>query len=171
MKKISLCLLFVCFSIFTYSQDKVFKVTPEGYSKYLVLSVDSLNASEIYKKTLEWVSLNYKNPEEVVISKIDSKFIRIKGYRRFFNGTSDCQYIIELEIKDGKIKFTPTEVEIINGVNRFQFFSNFESYFKSDGTVKPRLEETVKQIENTINVIAKKLEDFLNNSDSKGSEW
>ncbi len=140
MKKIIYTLLMTAsFTNLCFSQDSLFKVTGEGITDYIVTTCETKTQSEIYKKTIEWISFTFKNSNEVIQSQIENDMIRIEGFTESFNGTSNAKYIIEISFKEGKYKFDPIKFTIINGINKYDFFLTFSSYYKSDGTVKERL--------------------------------
>jgi hypothetical protein len=160
MKNIIL-LLSLILSISGFSQDTSFKVSKDGITDYIVTSCETKTQIEIYKKTIEWISLNFNNSKEVTQSQIENEMIRIEGFTESFNGTSNATYLIEISFKEGKYKFDPVKFTIINGINKFDFFSTFTSYFKSDGSVKERLKDTVTGVENLINSLNIKLKDHI----------
>lgn len=172
MKSI-ISLLLLILSISGFSQDSLFKITKEGITDYIVTTCETKPQSEIYKKTIEWISLTFKNSKEVIQSQIENDMIRIEGFTESFNGTSNATYLIEISFKEGKYKFDPVKFTIINGINKFDFFSTFSSYFKSDGTVKERLKDTVSGVENLINSLNTKLEQYILGikSETKKNDW
>lgn len=85
----------------------------------MVVEIDSLNASEIYLKTIDWIKESYKNPDEVIKAKFENKKIRFNGFEKTRLSTkmlgitsfSDVRYSIEISFKEGKFKFEPTKLE------------------------------------------------------------
>jgi hypothetical protein len=168
MKSIILISL-MTLSISGFSQDTLFKVTSEAITDFLVISCENKTQNEIYKKTIEWISINFKNPKQVIQSQIENDMIRIEGFTESLHGgPSSAIYLIEISFKEGKYKFDPLEFTIINGVNKFKFFPNFTTYFKSDGSVKERLKDTVSGVENTINGLNISLKEYIM---GKKSDW
>lgn len=172
MKSI-ISLLLLILSISGFSQDSLFTVTKEGITDYIVTTCETKTQSDIYKKTIEWISLTFKNSKEVIQSQIENDMIRIEGFTESFNGTSNASYLIEISFKEGKYKFNPVKFTIINGINKFDFFSTFSSYFKSDGTVKERLKVTVSGVENLINSLNTKLKQYILGikSETEKNDW
>lgn len=171
--KTTILLLPLILSISGFSQDSVFKVTNEAITDYIVTSCETKTQNEMYKKTIEWISLTFKNSKEVIQSQIENDMIRIEGFTESFNGTSNATYLIEISFKEGKYKFDPVKFAIINGINKFDFFSTFSSYFKSDGSVKERLKDTVSGVENLINGLNIKLKEYILGikSETKKNDW
>jgi hypothetical protein len=172
MKSTTLLLLLILANS-GFSQETLFKITKDGITDYIVTPCEGKTQNEIYKKTVEWISLTFKNSKEVIQSQIENDMIRIEGFAELFNGTSNATYLVEISFKEGKYKFDPVQFTIINGINKFDFFPNFTSYFKSDGSIKERLKDTVTGIENLINGLNIKLKEYVLaiKSDTKKSDW
>jgi hypothetical protein len=170
MKKI-IFLLILCVTNLSYSQETQFKITKDNFTDYVIIPCDGKIQSDLYKKTLDWIAKTYKNPKEVIKSQVENDFIRIEGFETGFNGSSNCNYMIEIYFKDGKIKFDPLSFTIINGINKFDLFSTYKSYFGNDGSVKSRLKPTIEGSENTFNSLIKSLNDFIITGNSKNNDW
>ena len=160
MKSIILLLLLVV-SISGFSQDSIFKVSKEGITDYIVTSCETKTQSEMYKKTIEWISLTFKNSKEVIQSQVENEMIRIEGFTESFNGYLDAMYLIEISFKEGKYKFDPIKFTMTKDMNKFDFFSTYPSYFKSDGSVKERLKITVSAVENLVNGLNIRLKEYI----------
>lgn len=172
MKSIILFLLLIL-TISGFSQDPIFKISKDGITDYIITPCETKTQSELFKKTIEWVSLTFKNSKEVIQSQIENDMIRIEGFAESFNGTSNATYLIEISFKEGKYKFDPVKFTIINGINKFDFFSTFSSYFKSDGNVKERLKDTISGVENVINSLNINLKEYILEikSEIKKNDW
>lgn len=99
---------FLMFSLFVNAQEKEFKITNEGYSKYVVEEIKGKLKEEIYSKVLDWALITYKNPDRVITVKKENEYIRINA-----NNLSD-NYIIEIAVKDEKYKFTLISYETVS---------------------------------------------------------
>jgi hypothetical protein len=148
-------------SISGFSQDSVFKVTKEGITDYIVTPCETKTQNEIYKKTIEWISLTFKNSKEVIQSQIENDMVRIEGFTESFNGAGDATYLIEISFKEGKYKFDPLKFTMIYGTVKYNFFSDYSSYFKSDGSVKERMKVTVSAVENLVNGLNIRLKEYI----------
>ena len=93
------------------------QLTPHGFvdsknsdKDYVVLKFDGLTMSELYKKTYTYLSSLYVKPKEVISyvegSSISIKAIHKKSIKPSNGGSYDAHYVINLAFKDGKIKFT-----------------------------------------------------------------
>jgi hypothetical protein len=119
-KKITLILLSVfALSSIAYGQDK-FIFNEKGLNpKFIVVDVDSVEQSELFKKTVNWIKETYKNPDEVIKTTIGNEKIRFEGYTDVLFcvnslGAKFCYsglYTIEVEFKDNKFKLTPLSLE------------------------------------------------------------
>lgn len=112
MKK-TIFFLIVTISSFSFSQETEFKFDKENFTDYIVTQCEGKSQAELYKKALDWVSVTYKNPKEVVKAQIENDYIRIEGASKdlvCFNilGSKSCntsKYTIEISFKDGRYKF------------------------------------------------------------------
>lgn len=157
-------------SFFSFSQETEFKTSQDYITDYLVTPCDSTTKEEIYKKTIAWISVNFKNSKEVIQSQIENEMIRIEGFTENFNGTSNALYTIEISFKDGKYKFDPLSFTIINGLNTFDYFTTYSSYFKKNGDVKERLKVTVNGVNDLFNGLNHNLKNYIIGK-SKKDDW
>lgn len=142
MKRIILLSL-ITISSLSYGQKLVF--TEKGFEP-VVFQVDTLKSQTIYKRAMDWVQVTFKNPNEVLKANIKNELIRLEGFqenaftRNFKENTlksgtvikaSKCDYTIsftlEINIKDGKYRFTYTPHDILvgNKIVRFTFADIF----------------------------------------------
>ena len=99
MKKLLLGLS-LFYSVLVIGQYSEFKITNDGYSKYVVEEIKGKLKEEIYSKVLDWALITYKNPDRVITVKKENEYIRINADN--FGNT----YIIEIAVKDEKYKIT-----------------------------------------------------------------
>lgn len=58
-------LLLIFLNVFTISaQEKEFILSEKGITDFVVTNVEGKDKNLIYKKTIEWIKLNYKNPRK-----------------------------------------------------------------------------------------------------------
>lgn len=103
----------------SFAQDSTFLFTKDGFTDFVVSSVDGKSKSVLYSKTLDWISVTYKNPNVVIKAKIENEYIRFEGSTKNMLcmkilGTKDCNlanYQIEVSFKDGKYKFDVIEIK------------------------------------------------------------
>lgn len=188
MKKTILVLLMsVCF--YTNAQETEFKFTKEGFTDYVVIPIEGKTAQELYKKTLDWVSLTYKNPKEVIKAQIENDYIRIEGAKSSMLCVkslglltcNDVRYQIEISFKEGKYKFDLTKLEqyvpasqyVVNsGWNEVEL-KNTSYCYKENGDLKNLFKLYPQAIETEFNTLNISLKDFLNSKEipSKKGDW
>lgn len=185
MKKITI--LFIIFFAIGSAQNTMFSVSKEkGLTEFVIQEVPGNSASELYQKSLEWINKTYKNPNEVILAKIENDYIRFEGYQQnlfCFNalGAKNCndvKYQIELSFKDGRYKFGIISLEdyikpsqYMNAGWRPSKLSTFGSNcYKNNGEIKPMCKDYVVDVP----VYFTKLNGSLNNYISKGdnkNDW
>jgi hypothetical protein len=162
MKKLLLVLLFV--TGVTNAQEDVFKITNEGYSKYVVEQIDGKKQDEIYSKVLDWALVTYKNPDRAITVKKENEYIRINAS----NGRDT--YIIEVAVKDEKYKFTLITYEAHSG-NITISLMDVHNMLNKDGEVK-WIYGGHKQNIDHLNNLNKSLKDFvLHNVEVSKQDW
>ena len=78
MKKI-LLLVLLTFSTLSFGQETEFKFTKNGFTDFVVTTIENKTQQELYKKTLDWIQVTYKNPKEVLLAQIENDYIRFEG--------------------------------------------------------------------------------------------
>jgi transposase-like protein len=189
MKKI--ILLFTLFIFSKAFSQSDFKHSVDGLNpKFLVIEIDSLNASELYLKTLDWIKETYKNPDEVIKAKFENEKIRFNGFQKSAMSTkmlgvpsfSDVRYSIEISFKDNKLKFEPINLErytapseYVSGGWSFVPLNTGSYIYKKNGKSKGIFKRYPKQIENIFNNLKSSLEIYLlkqnNTIKDKKDDW
>lgn len=167
-----------------------------GLNDYIVTSVEGKLATEIYKKTLDWIKVTYADPSKAILSTIENEYIRFNGLGDYIcydplnpkNITLDCynvKYEIEISFKDGKYKFeilslqqyeTPGQYRSGGWKNVPVFNKNISEedlakiLFKKDGTIKKQYETITKSGDyfNNINTL---LFEYINSNINSKSDW
>jgi hypothetical protein len=195
MKKIVLGLLIVV-SFYSNAQETKFVFDYKtGLNDQIVIPVEGKTATEIYKKTLDWIKVTYTDPSKAILSTIENEYIRFNGLGEYIcydalkpkNVTLDCynvKYEIIISIKDGKYKFeilsiqkyeTPRQYNIGGWINVPVFSKHLTEeslakiLFKKDGTIRKEYETITKSGDYFNNLNASLLE-YITNSKSK-SDW
>jgi hypothetical protein len=152
-----------------------FTYNEKGLSpNYIIVHVDSLNQSELYNQSINWIKEKYKNPDKVLKMTIENEKLRLEGVKtdlicikaggiNCYNGT----YIIELSFKDNKYKFEPIALEY--RVPRSQYSAggvqsidlNDGSIFYKNGQVQKYWATIPNAIESLFNEINFDLEQYL----------
>ena len=187
MKRILLALL-MAVSFYSNAQETEFKFTKEGFTDYVVGNVEGKTAQELYKKTLDWISVTYKNPKEVIKAQIENDYIRIEGAKSnllCFKSLgmlmcSDVRYQIEISFKDGKYKFDLTKLEQYTKPSQYVSggwsevgLTNTSYCYKDNGDLKSLFKLYPTAIETEFNSLNTSLKDFLKSDTipSKKSDW
>ena len=120
MKK-TLLIFFLFYTCFLFAQESEFTLSKEGLTDYIVTECTGKTQSEIYKKTLNWISFTYNTPSEVLKASIENEYVRIEGssnnmivLNSFGKVYCSAKYQIEISFKDGKYKFDITELKYFN---------------------------------------------------------
>lgn len=116
MKKILIALLIIPF--IGIAQHTEFQFTKDTITDYVVSTVEGKTAADLYKKTMDWISVSYKNPKEVIKSKIENEYIRIEGstenlvvLKPLYKVNYLSRYSVEFYFKEGRFKMDVIRVE------------------------------------------------------------
>jgi hypothetical protein len=187
MKKILLAFLFI--TGLTNAQETDFKFTKEGFTDYAVGTVPNKKASEMYKKALDWVSVTYKNPKEVIKAQIENDYIRIEGGKSNMlcvkslgiTLCNDARYQIEISFKDEKYKFDVIKLEQYTAPSKYSVTSGWsevsladtKAYFKENGDIRNLFKLYPEAFENSFNSLNTSLKEFLisDTIPSKKTDW
>jgi hypothetical protein len=132
---------------FLQAQEK-FNYNTEGLTpKYLVVEVDSVSKSELYKRAINWIKENYENPDEVIKTSIDDKMIRFTGvqlqgfYRTTLVGKAyhHVRYTISISFKEGRYKLEPISIEDKYEDGGYWLevdLNNSKKYFRKNGKAR-----------------------------------
>jgi len=141
MKRI-LLLGLLLITAFANAQEK-FNYTQEGLQpNYLVVEIPNKTQNELYTSTINWIKETYKNPDEVIKSTIENNKIKLEGVRssvlctKVLGSTScdDAKYIIDIEFKEGKLRFLPTELKGYQKPSNTAYYKNAGGWFPIDLT-------------------------------------
>ena len=187
MKKNILIVVVFLFTILGFSQETEFKFTKEGFTDFVITEVRNKTQSEMYKKAIDWVSVTFKNPKEVIMAQIENDYIRIEGssdsficINSLFKEFQKAKYQIEISFKDGKYKFDIISIQ--NYIAPSQYNSggwhefdiiNMNWYFNKKGEIKSVYKYYPEMIPQYFNKLNLELKDFLfsDKIPSKKSDW
>lgn len=177
--KTIICALFIGF--FGFAQETEFKFTKDGFTDYVVTEVAGKTQQELFKKAIDWVSVTYKNPKEVIKAQIDNDYVKITGYSDnllLFNMIGkkyySADYTIEISFKDGKYKFDVISVNLLGtNSNPKMELENMNEYYKSNGNIKSNYKYFPETFPKFFNDLNKNLEAFLKSDTipSKNDKW
>ena len=186
MKKIVIILLLVS-GVLT-AQERDFKFTKDGFTDYVIGKVPNKTASELYKKSIDWVNITFKNPREVIKAQIENDYIRIEGISSSMlclkillsNNCEDGRYQIEISFKDGKYKFDVISLERYFNASQYSSggwypvgLTNTSYAYKESGELRSTYKNYPEEIESTFNSLNNELKKILESDTipSKKDGW
>jgi hypothetical protein len=175
------------FSTLSFAQETEFTLNQEGLTSFVITPVKGKTQEELYKKTIDWVQVTFKNPREVIKGQIQNDYIRIEGSSE--NLVSFCpmgcynyltRYQIEISLKDDKYKFEILNIEYfitpsqygVGGWKALDLTNTFKikSYMKNDEI--RTLYKNLVRIPLYFNNLNKELQTFiLTDSTTKKKDW
>jgi hypothetical protein len=161
-----------------------FKITPKGLNtNSIVIEIDSLNASQLYYKTINWIKDTYNSPDEVIKAKFENEKIRFQGistnsYTYYVLGSkvsNDVRYMIEISFKDERYKFELISLEAYFSPTQYTSGGwqviGFE-FWKPNGKIKKIFRDTPQDMENMLNHLLISHNNYLiGDVNSKKDDW
>ena len=178
MKKIYLLIILVFSFTSLFAQTQVFSLSnekPVFPNQYVAIEVDSLSIESGYNRVLEWVNVTYNNPNEVIKSQLENKYVRIEGivsnfypYDILNTMFASLKYKIEFKFKQNKVKFEVIETEYY--VSASQYTSGGwvglellnEKMFKKNGKPKKSYAKKANKVMGYFNDLVMSLDSYLN---------
>ena len=177
MKTKLLLSIAILFCTFSYSQDiPKLKLTPNGVEPIIVIT-DSLKATDLYKKSLNWVQETYKNPENVLKAKIENEKIRIDGFAKnawWYKSLGmkqdyNMEYSIEITFRDGKYKFEYLIGQFfIEGGQKV--FYDYKTFYKKSGEIRSAYNDAVPSLEETMNNLSLSFYNYVTGRTKKNDD-
>tara|TARA_B100000586_G_C19908683_1_gene342187 strand:+ start:37 stop:594 length:558 start_codon:yes stop_codon:yes gene_type:complete len=185
MKKLLILLFFISFNSF----GQKFVATMNGLrdadnvdNNYLVLEMDGLNATELYKQSIKYINDNYNNPEEVIKGSSEGEFLKFDTYvdnlLTYKNSGVKIQitglYTTELRYKDGRIKYEIISLEMkAKKYSQYLLFSGgmMSGYLVYKKNGKLFKEQTKIDIENYFNNNLETLKKYLIGEADQEDDW
>lgn len=173
----------IAFGQFNYNSEGL---TP----KYTVIEFTTKSQSELYQATINWIKDTYKNPNEVIKSTIDNNKVRFEGVRpnslcsKALGSTTcqDAKYSIEIEFKEGRLRFVPYELQAYYKPTNVAFaatgwtpidLNNGSFYYNKKGELKKVTELQVPVFYGIFNELASNLKDYIEKGkdNTSNSDW
>lgn len=89
--------------ILNYKNIDYFEWKKEGFTKNVIVEVDSIKQEKLFNLTKDWIKEIYNTPSKVIKAEIEYKKIRVQGYKKKaikekFMGTRyfDASYSFEI---------------------------------------------------------------------------
>lgn len=167
MKKLLLFLSLLAITT-ANAQKADYKVKPtEFVAENNVFEVSGKNASELYQLTKNWMSVNYNNPQKVIIFDDENKTIKIKN---FFDINTQytspsrikVKYNLQFDFKDEKVRVTFTEIGDT-------YYTKYSDFFNNDGSLKE-----FEYVEKSTSILEEHVSKFVSDYVSylqKGNDW
>jgi len=158
-------LFLLCFNSITIlgQQTVVTEIDDNGkLAGQSVIEFEDKSAEDIYNKAEEWIAFTFMNTESVTQSKVENKMLRLKGISKsalgpFMGFEFDLSYQIQLDIKEGKLRFTANELNQVSQAPPYTKTS-LELLFKKGKLkqkkgfikMKSQIDETLTQIQESL---------------------
>ncbi len=177
MKKINLLLLYVCITTLSFGQVDSIKVTPLGLTE----TQFKVNAEPniIYARTLNWVNETFKNPEKVLVGKVDGSSVTISGYAENayrFNSLGmpffyDISYHLYITITGNLINYKMV-IDQVHGQGGIASpeVSIYNAFFKKTGEPRSMYDLSRNTLKGTINALLFTYYNAFNNMDLTSDE-
>jgi hypothetical protein len=165
----------ICSISFAQDLPKL-KLTPNGVEP-IIVNTDSLKATDLFKKAMNWVQETYKNPEKVLKAKIENEKIRVDAFAENawwykslgIKQNFDMEYTVEISFKDGKYKF-----EYIIGQffidGRQKVLYDYTTFYKKTGEVRNVYTDAVPSLEETMNNLSLNFYDYVTGKNAKKND-
>ena len=140
-------------------------------NKYVVIE-SAGSQEENYVKVLNYINLNFKNPEKVIVSKSENEYIKINGaasdlYRQWKAGVTfdfDIRYTLLFQVKENRIKFEINNLEWLDATDWLSITNGIVMHKKSGKPRKSMVGTTDVRLENYFNNIANQITNSKVNS-------
>ncbi len=159
-------------------QEIKFEFVKEGFTDFIVTKCDNKNQSELYKKTIEWIKLTYKNPEEVIQTKIENNLIRIEGssdnlvcFNIFSNKSCNpARYLVEISFKNNKYKFDVINLEYLHSTGWFNLGLDKTNLFYNKKGIR-KVYKYFPEIADYFNSLNNELKNHILGLKNKKDDW
>lgn len=185
MKKLFWLLVLVCGV--SFGQETEFAFSKDGFTDFVVAECPGKTQNELYKKSIDWLAVTYKNPKEVLKAQIENDYIRFEGsapglvtITNLMTFNYPTTYQIEVSFKEGKYKFDVTEVKYYISPSKYgpggwYDFSIKETaeYYNKKGLIKGSYKRMPEALTTYFNNLNKEMKDFFMSDaiPSKKSDW
>jgi hypothetical protein len=173
MKKALLLASAFIISFFTYSQSFILSSSGllnagDTSKHFVVIKVDSVSAKDLYARSYFYIEHNWKNPDFANSGKVEGEFLHINTYAKNVCSSKaglgmknpiDIKYSLNLDFKDGKIKYEIIDLEMTghssNGTPFIYYLVSpggmVWAMYGKDGEIKGSQESAREQLETYFN--------------------
>jgi len=187
MKKIFLTFVFILLGLTSYSQFTFENTFKDEKSRtwttiggtYAVLEIEG-TTEELYQLVVNWVNETYNDPEEVIISQTDSKFLKIQGSKEnlFHSAMAswDAKYRLSFKFKENKVKMEINDLEYYIAPSKYSIISGWQSKnkiatLKKNGKPYGQGTKDLEAITVYFNMLANSLINFKGNPNMQDDDW
>lgn len=183
MKKAIVFLLLM----YSISYGQTFSVTPEGLKNtddldktFVVLNIEGKTSKQLFDASIKYITKNYENPDKVIKGKLENEYIKFVTHvadfivikNSFAKVPITADYTIELNFKDGKIKYEVISLDMYDKSGKFKLFFKGEGAFSGYYIYNPKNElkkpEAKTELENYFN---SKISNLIKSLNSTEDSW
>lgn len=155
--------------------ESTFKIEENGLTDFIVTPIAMKSKDEIFRKTVEWVNKNYKNPK----ISTENQQIRFEGiannvYCTSTWGEAQCskmRYTIDVFFKDNRYKFDLVKMESSYKEKWMNLDLKKSEIYTSTGELRTFYKH-IEKVPAFFNDLNKNLKDFIEGeSKSKNDDW
>jgi hypothetical protein len=186
--KIVITLFLLLFNTIVFSQKLA--VTPNGLrdesdneKTHLILNIDNKTSAELYTNALKYVNKNYRNPEKVIVGKVENESLKITTFapafiivpNSFVKIPIDAEYSIQFDFKNGKVRIEIQNLDMYysaDGKKTRVLYTGgaLEGYSIYNKKGELKRENTKNDIEKYFNIEILKINEFLSGK-SESQNW
>ena len=157
--------------------NSYFEFNSNGFTDYVVLNYDSISNIGLFWKSIDWVNLTYKYPNEVIISQLEGEYLIIEGIANSLLETKvmgvtyydNMRYRIHILFKNNKLKFDVTSLESYNKGSQYispgwydMKIDEIEKYYyNKKGKIQTIFKSYETNIPKYFNDLVKSLNDYI----------
>lgn len=177
MKKILLILIMAISPLLNAQELPKFEITKNGIEP-IVISIENLNSSDIYSKTIKWIHYTFKNPKEVITSDIENELLIINAFEKngheYSSGLGlkylgDVKYIITINFKEERYRLN-IEIENLYDANGTPYKYKPKSFFKKSGELKKSKKIDIESLNNFFNRTSMSIHNYITGKQKK-DDW
>ena len=185
MKKVLWLLVFV-YGV-SFGQETDFKFEKEGFTDFVITECPGKTQYELYKKSIDWLAVTFKNPKEVLKAQIENDYIRFEGsspvlvtITNLMTFNYPTTYQVEVSFKEGKYKFDVTEIKYYNAPSKYGVggwydfnINDTTEYYNKKGVIRASYKIMQESLPKYFNDLNQELKSFFmsDNIPSKKSDW
>jgi hypothetical protein len=158
-------------NVMVAQQIPSFELTKNGVAP-IVITVDSLNANELYKRTQSWVHEYYKDQKKALKTDVENQKILVDGTKKnawFYASAGltiqyDVEYTLYLDFQDKKINMwfeLGKTWDHSEGKEANSYFIDYRKIWKENGEFHKIYKEAKPGIDQMMNEISHELVNYL----------